>query len=571
MTTLTSLFEQLSNVNRHRFTSEDEQARARVLVWLFPGGLLLCVAAALVNGLFGHWEEVGTSTAGLSLMVGTLLAWRRTGSFAVTANILCTCHTALWTWIGYETHDFSAIAWLSFGPLMAFFLAGSRVGRWWLVLSVGLAAWLLALTIALPVQPVTPLVPQVTRAAVFIPTIALLGLMTQLSRERAMRELTAASHRAETANQAKSRFLASVSHEIRTPLNGILGTCELALTEELPARTREHLEVIQSSGATLLALINDLLDLSKAEAGRLEMAPHAFRPDALVTEVVALHQARAQSLGSALRCTLELPPELSLRADSVRVRQVLHNLVGNALKFGEGRPVEVSARATPTGGRETWRLALSVKDLGRGMSELEVEQLFRPFTQLRVSDAVLGSGLGLAISSTLTAQMGGTLTVVSAPGQGSTFTLALELPSADAPAPATTPMAGPALTSGRVLVVDDNAVNLRVAAGLLRRLGQTVVTASSGTEALEVLAHQTFDLVLMDLQMPDLDGIEVTRRLRALERTRALPIVALTASALASELAQCLEAGMNETLTKPVQLASLREVLERFVPQRPAS
>ncbi len=564
---LTSVFEQLTNVHRLRFEGEDEQARARVLVWLFPAGLLLCVTSALVNGVFGHWAEVGTSSAGLALMVGTLVAWRRTGSFAVTANILCTCHTILWTWIGYETHDFSAIAWLSFGPLLAFFLAGSRVGRWWLVLSCTLAAGLLALTIAQPVQPATPLVPQVTRAAVFIPAIALLGLMTQLSRERAMRALTQAGHRAETANRAKSRFLASISHEIRTPLNGILGTCELALNEPLPPRTREHLEVIQSSGATLLALINDLLDLSKAEAGRLEMAPHAFRVEALVTEVVALHQARARSLGSTLTSSLELPAGLSLHADSVRVRQVLHNLIGNALKFGEGRPVEVKTMATARG--ERWLLALSVKDHGRGMREDEVAELFKPFSQLRPSDAVLGSGLGLAISSTLTAQMGGTLSVRSAPGQGSTFTLEVELPIADAPSPApSTPLTGHGLATGRVLVVDDNLINLRVAAGLLERLGQTVVTASSGQEALDVLAREPFDLVLMDLQMPEPDGLEVTRRLRALERTRTLPIVALTASALASELAECLTAGMNETLTKPVQLASLRDVLGRFLPRR---
>jgi signal transduction histidine kinase/CheY-like chemotaxis protein len=562
--TLSSVFERLTG--NHQFTGEDEQARGRVMVWLFPAGLFVCVVSAVAYAALGNWVECGTSLGGLALLVGTLVAWRRTASFALTANIVCTCHTILWTVIGYQTHDLSALSWLAFGPLIAFFLAGSRVGIWWLVVSMGLAGWLLVLAVLSPIE-VTSLLPQATRTAILIPTLAVMGLLTQLSRERAMRELGSAGQRAADANAAKSRFLASISHEIRTPLNGILGTCELALLEELPARTREHLQVIESSGAMLLALINDLLDLSKAEAGRLEMAAHAFRLDTLVTEVLALHQARAQTSNTPLRSRLELPAELSLQADSVRLRQVLHNLIGNALKFGAGKPVELVARATPEG--ESWRLVISVTDQGRGMTAEEAAELFKPFTQLRIADSRLGTGLGLAISSTLVAQMGGTLSVISTPGEGSTFTVQLDLARAVTPTPIARPAVEvTALPRRRVLVVDDNAINLRVAAGLLERLGQLVTTASSGTEALDVLSQQAFDLVLMDLHMPDLKGTEVTRRVRERERSqpRQTPIVALTASALASELAECRSAGMDETLTKPVQLEHLRTMLVRFPP-----
>lgn len=551
-------------VGTHRFTDEDEQARARFLVWMFPIGVAMTVISTIAYPLVGTTADMLGRVAGIGLVFGAVALWRQTASFIAMAHLLCTTHTAIWALSTFETHDVTALAWLSFGPLLAYFLAGVRTGTLWLVVTIALTAVLVGIIATDPKPLPTPTGSSITRIAILIPVVAVVGLMTQLSRQRAMRRLAEARERAESANQAKSRFLASISHEIRTPLNGILGTCELALLGELPAEAREHLCVVQDSGATLMALINDLLDISKAEAGRLTMAPHAFSPLLLVTEVTALHRARALSVGSELVCTTDVSAQLTLWADSVRLRQVLHNLVGNALKFGKGAPVEVVCAATQVEGG--YRLSMSVADRGRGMTPADVDRLFRPFSQLRATDALYGSGLGLAISHVLVSQMGGALTVHSAAGQGSTFSVTIELP--EAPKPSELPRVSATgalghLRGERVLVVDDNAINLRVAVGMVQKLGLIAEVANSGEAALEMLSRKKFDLVLMDLQMPDIDGAEATRRLRAREgSTRRTPVIALTASALASELEGCRAAGMDECLTKPLQLARLREVLE---------
>lgn len=562
---LARAFERLTG--SHVFVDEDEQARSRVLVWLFPVGLALCVLSTVAYVVRGHWDDAALTLASTLLMLLTLEVWRRTASFSLTASVLCTWHTALWVIMALHSHDLTALAWLCFGPLMAFFLAGSRTGVAWLVLTLVISAGLSFHIVTSTEVIEVPLFARAMRIVALVPVVATLGLLSQLSRERAMKRLAESKKRAEAASEAKTRFLASVSHEIRTPLNGMLGTCELALTGELATEVRDHLKVIQQSGATLMALINDLLDLSKAEAGRLEMAPHAFSPGALVEEVTALHRSRALAQGIELTCTTSVPPELTLWADSVRLRQVLHNLVGNALKFGRRGSVEVDCSVTRAEAAHV--LLLTVTDHGRGMRPEEVARLFQPFTQLRRADALSGTGLGLAISYLLVKQMGGELTVKSTPEVGSTFLVTLQLVEAlKAPNSAPSTQLEPLVQfAGRsVLIVDDNAINLRVASGMVERLGLVAETAGSGQAALDALERKTYDLVLMDLQMPDIDGAEATRRVRRREgSTRHTPIIALTASALASELAGCREAGMDETLTKPLQLARLREVLERFL------
>jgi CheY-like chemotaxis protein len=280
--------------------------------------------------------------------------------------------------------------------------------------------------------------------------------------------------------------------------------------------------------------------------------------------VVRLHEARARSRGLSLSCRIGWEGARRLVGDPVRLQQVLHNLIGNAVKFTEQGAVEVTASLTPGAAAGRARLELSVRDTGRGMTAAELEVAFSPFTQLKPTDAYSGSGLGLTICRALVEQMGGDLTVQSAPAQGTTFTLSLELAEAEAEvAPAAPQPATPAVAlSGRVLVVDDNAINRRVATALLERLGLAVAVAEGGRQALELLERERVDLVLMDLQMPDLDGAAATRALRSRETDgRRTPVVALTASALPEELASCLEAGMDATLTKPVQLADLRRTI----------
>ncbi|MCU0698420.1 MAG: response regulator [Myxococcaceae bacterium] len=365
---------------------------------------------------------------------------------------------------------------------------------------------------------------------------------------------------AEAASREKSRFLAKVSHEIRTPLNGVLGTAELALLDDPKGPVKEHLVTIQRSGSTLLGLINDLLDVARAEAGKFELSHGPLLPAAIVTDVVTLHRARASAKGLSLSAQVDVPSSLRLLGDALRLRQVLGNLVSNAIKFTERGGVEVRCEGVAEG--QSWRLRFTVKDTGPGISEADQARLFVPFSQLTADTA--GTGLGLAISRQVVDAMGGRLLLSSKLGTGSTFGFEVLL-AETAQAPEHTPVASRLAIDARVLVVDDNAVNVKVAEGLLQRLGLTTASARDGAEALERLAAERFDLVLMDLQMPGLDGLETTRRLRA--RGDETPVLALTASAMPDDLAACRAAGMQDCLTKPLRLANLIEAVLAHVPE----
>jgi signal transduction histidine kinase len=395
------------------------------------------------------------------------------------------------------------------------------------------------------------------------------AIARRIDSEAANIGLRLAKEQAEAGNVAKAQFLANMSHEIRTPMTGILGALSLLGCDELSPQQRKLLDTASSSSEALLTLLNEVLDFSKIEAGKLELVnePMLLRP--VLSSIVDLLAPIAQRKGLAL--SLEFDPSLPARVkgDAGRIRQVLLNLVGNAVKFTDSGHVAVRARREAGGGSRPV-MVLEVEDSGIGIPPAVLERLFTPFFQADQSDRRRfgGSGLGLVISKRLTEAMGAELSVESAPGRGSTFRLSLPLEVlADAPAAAPTALAGtvsPAPLAGKVLLVEDNPVNRMLAVAMLGNLGIEVTEAENGLVALQHLEKSRFDLVLMDCQMPVMDGFEATREIRAREHgalAARIPIIAVTANALSGDSEQCLQAGMDAHLAKPFTLKTLRAAI----------
>ena len=372
--------------------------------------------------------------------------------------------------------------------------------------------------------------------------------------------LAQATRLASAANQAKSEFLSNMSHEMRTPMNSVLGMSYLALRADPSPKVREYLERISESGEHLLGLISDVLDFSKIEAGKVELEIVDFLAADVVEEVVAQLQGAASAKGLVVESRMDDALARPLRGDPLRVRQVLLNFVGNAVKFSAKGRITVRAQALDvTAGAATVRF--EVQDEGIGMKAEQVARLFSPFEQADASTTRQfgGTGLGLAICRKLARLMGGEVGVDSQPEVGSRFWFQVPLTWGEPPTRAAAaeevapqPSVRVRLDGARVLVVDDNVLNLRVATELLQSVGAEVATASDGLEALQWLGRQRADCVLMDLQMPRMDGLETARRLRADASLGGLRIIAMTANARHEDRAACMAAGMDDHVSKPI-------------------
>ena len=463
------------------------------------------------------------------------------------------------------------LAWVVLLPVLGLGLGGMRMAWLWnafVLALLALTAWAPALGI-----PTYDLLAPAAKDVVWGATIASLTLtifvlawIYESIKHQTIQEL-------ERASQAKSDFLAHMSHEIRTPMTAILGYADMLAGDPLSPAQQDCLRTIRRNGEHLITVINDILDLSRVEAGRLELQIAPVRPDLILREVAALIQPRADERALEVRVDVGPGAKRPVQCDATRLRQILINLAANAVKFTESGHVRLSVAAEPGG-----TIRFEVEDTGPGIPEDKLGEIFKPFTQVDASMSRRhgGTGLGLSISSRLARALGGHLWVESCVGRGSVFRLRIPAsPVAERveiPSRPNGVRVSPSLR-GRVLIAEDGADNRRLLVHLLERWGLDAEVAENGAAALERIEkcserEEPIELVLMDMQMPEMDGYEATRRLRA--RGFPAPIVALTAHAMEGARERCLAAGCDEYLTKPIDRAQLRSIIAAYL-DRPAS
>lgn len=391
-------------------------------------------------------------------------------------------------------------------------------------------------------------------------------------RHRYQQELEEARQHAESANRAKTQFLANMSHEIRTPLNGVLGVAQLLAMSDLTQEQHEYLALLQSSGESLLAILNDILDLTKIEADMLQLAPEPFSLTELLESVAKLHRHLCRQKGLAL--ILESSPDLpaAVIGDPLRIKQILFNLLGNAVKFTHQGSVSLRCQVMDSSADQI-TLQFQVCDTGIGISQEDQERIFRPFEQADSSNTRKygGTGLGLAICQRLTRLMGGSLSLESTPGQGSCFMLSVAftpalLDQTDSSRQTDDQSDAGTRTPLTILVAEDNDINRFFVAKLVRQMGHQALEAENGRQALELLSHQPCDLVVLDIQMPVLDGTQTLQEIRKQDALlkRHTPVIALTAHAMSDDQERFLQQGFDDYLSKPLRIHSLAAIISKL-------